>query len=400
MIIRCLDVFKMKTVIEANNRFAVDLHKALRNDEHFVDENLFYSPSSLSIALAMTSMGARGNTAAQMAKALHWEGISKYQLRSEEQQFLDTLVESNNASNELLAANRLFVQKNFSLVQEFVEGTKTFFDAEIALVDYQKDAEGARKEVNGWVEEKTKQKIKNLIPEELFNSRTRLTLVNAIYFKGFWENQFDEKATFPQQFFISESEKVEVQMMHLTKNFKHVYEGGKLACQILELPYQGEDLSMVIMLPHDTHGLGKLEQDLTHDRLQKALGSVSQSHPHKVEVSLPRFMLTQQFALNEIIANMGATDMFNELKADFSGMSPGPEKLYVSHVIHKAFVEVNEKGTEAAAATAVVMMAPTGFMRNTIFCADHPFVFMICHKKSSAILFMGRVVKPESSRSL
>lgn len=336
----------MKTVIEANNRFTVDLHKILRNDDQFRDQNLFYSPSSLSIALAMTALGARGDTATQMAKALHCKGMPRYQLRSEEQDFLDVLLEMNTASNELLTVNRLFLQKNFSLEQEFVEGTKTFFHAEIALVDYQTDPDGARKEVNDWVEEKTKQKIKNLIAEKVFNARTRLTLVNAIYFKGFWQNQFDEQATLKQHFIVSESEKTEVQMMHLTKNFRHVHDGGVLACQILELPYQGEDLSMVILLPHDTHGLAKLEEDLTHERLQQAIASVSQSHPQKVEVSLPRFKLTQQFALNDVLANMGATDMFDELKADFSGMSRGPEKLHVSHVIHKTFVEVNEKGTE------------------------------------------------------
>lgn len=383
----------MKAVIEANNRFTVDLHRILRNDEQFRGQNLFYSPSSLSIALAMTSMGARGDTAMQMAEALHWEGMSRYQLRSEEQDFLDAILEINTAENELLTANRLFLQKNFSLVQEFVEGSKTFFQADIGLVDYQTDPDGARKDVNYWVEEKTKQKIKNLIAEKVFNARTRLTLVNAIYFKGFWQNQFDEVATFKQRFVVSESEKTEVQMMHLTTNVRHSNDSRVLCCQILELPYQGEDLSMVILLPHDTYGLAKLEENLTHERLQQALASVSRAHPEKVEVSLPRFKLTEQFKLNDILANMGATDMFDEFKADFSGMTPGPEKIHVSNVIHKAFVEVNEKGTEAAAATAVVMMVPTGFMRNTIFCVDHPFLFMICHKKSSAILFMGRVVK-------
>ena len=338
-------------------------------------------------------MGARGDTAVQMAEALHWEGMSKYQLRSEEQDFLDALLEINTARNELLTANRLFLQKNFSLVQEFVEGTKTFFQADIGLVDYQTDPDGARKDVNYWVEEKTKQKIKNLIAEKVFNARTRLTLVNAIYFKGFWQNQFDEVATFKQHFVVSESEKTEVQMMHLTKNFRHGNDSRVLCCQILELPYQGEDVSMIVLLPHDTCGLAKLEESLTHERIQQALVSVLRAHPQKVEVSLPRFKVTQQFKLNDVLANMGATDMFDELKADFSGMTPGPEKLHVSNVIHKAFVEVNEKGTEAAAATAVVMMAPTGLMRNTIFCADHPFLFLICHKKSSAILFMGRVVK-------
>ena len=269
----------------------MDLHKTLRNEEQFVSQNLLYSPSSLSIALAMTSTGARGNTAAQMAKSLHWEALPQDQLHTEEQQFLNTLQASNTAGNELLAANRLFVQKNFSLVQEFVKGTKKFYDAEIVLVDYHKDAEGARKEVNGWVEEKTKQKIRNLIPEGGFHSGARLTLVNAIYFKGFWQNQFDKKATFPQQFFVSESEKVEVQMMHSTKKFKYVQDAAELGCQVLELPYQGESLSMIILLPHDTHGLAKLEESITHDKLQKALESVSQSYPHKVDVSLPRFKL-------------------------------------------------------------------------------------------------------------
>ena len=154
---------------------------------------------------------------------------------------------------------------------------------------------------------------------------------------------------------------------------------------------------MLIFLPHDIYGLAKLKESLIHEKLQKAFKFVSQSQPHKVEVSLPRFKLTQQFLLNEILAGKGATEMFSEYEADFSGITAGPERIYVSRVIHKAFVEVNEKGTEAAAATGVVMMAPAGLMMNPIFCVDHPFLFMICHKKSNAILFMGRMLKPPSS---
>ena len=390
----------MEAVIEANNKFTIDLHKALRNDQNFTSKNLFYSPSSLSIALAMTYMGAKGDTAGQMAQALHWKAIPQEQLNSEEKQYLHALQETNEQGNELLVANRLFAQKGFSLVHEFVEGTEKYYKAEIAMVDYQKDAEGARKEVNGWVEEKTKQKIKNLIPEGVFNSRTRLTLVNAIYFQGFWQNQFETGRTCPQQFFVSKDEKVDVQMMHLTEKFKHIKDGGGLACQVLELPYQGKDLSMLIFLPHDLNGLAKLEESLTHEKLQEVFKFVSQSQPQKVEVSLPRFKLTQQFLLNEILAGMGVTDMFNEFKADFSGITPGPEKpVYVSHVIHKAFVEVDEKGTEAAAATGVAMLARKSAMKIPIpiFCVDHPFLFMICHKKSNAILFMGCMLKPPSS---
>ena len=390
----------METVIEANNKFTIDLHKALRNDQNFTSKNLFYSPSSLSIALAMTYMGAKGDTAGQMAQALHWKAIPQEQLHSEEKQYLHALQETNEQGNELLVANRLFAQKGFSLVHEFVEGTEKYYKAEIAMVDYQKDAEGARKEVNGWVEEKTKQKIKNLIPEGVFNSRTRLTLVNAIYFQGFWQNQFETGRTCPQKFFVSKDEKVDVQMMHVTEKFKYIKDGGGLACQVLELPYQGKDLSMLIFLPHDLNGLAKLEESLTHEKLQEAFKFVSQSQPQKVEVSLPRFKLTQQFLLNEILAGMGVTDMFNEFKADFSGITPGPEKpVYVSHVIHKAFVEVDEKGTEAAAATGVAMLARKSAMKIPIpiFCVDHPFLFMICHKKSNAILFMGCMLKPPSS---
>lgn len=384
----------MDALAEANNKFTVDLHKALKNDQNFASKNLFYSPSSLSIALAMTSLGSRANTTAQLAKALHWKDIPT--LHDEEKHFLEALQASNTASNELLTANRLFLQVDFEIQPGFVEGTKKFYDAEVGMVDYQDDTENARKEVNAWVEEKTKQKIQNMIPEGVFSTRTRLSLVNAIYFKGFWQNQFDKKATSKQRFFVSESEETEVDMMHLTKKLKHVDFSLELACQILELPYQGEDLTMVILLPRNTYGLAKLEESLTHESLQQALASVSEAYAEKVKVSLPRFKLTQQFKLKEILIKMGVTDMFSEFDADFSGIIRGPERLYVSHVVHKAFVEVNEKGTEAAAATAVVAMTRmAGPMSDATFCADHPFLFMICHKRSSAILFIGRFLKPE-----
>ena len=387
---------EMEAVIEASNKFTVDLHKVLNNEKNFAGKNLFYSPGSLSIALAMTSLGAREDTAKQLANALHWKAIPT--LHDQEKHFLEALQASNTASNELLTANRIFIQLDFNLLQSFKAEMKRFYDAEVGMVDYQDDTENARIHVNKWVEEKTKEKIQDMIPEGVFNTRTRLSLVNAIYFKGFWQNQFKEGQTSGQNFFVSESEKTEVEMMQLTEKFKHAEDGGELACQILEMPYQGEDLSMVILLPHDTYGLAKLEESLTHERLKQALVTVSKSNLRKVKVSLPRFKLTQQFQLKEILIKMGVTDMFSEFKANFSGIIRGPERLYLSHVVHKAFVEVNEKGTEAAAATAVVMMSRCADSEPTYdarFCADHPFLFIICHKKSSAILFMGRVVKPE-----
>ena len=384
----------MNDAVEASNKLCVDLHSCLRSQRQFTGQNLFYSPSSLSIALAMTCMGARGNTAEQLNKALHWEGLSQDKLHDHEREFLFALQESNTKGNELAAANRLFVQKDFPLKQGFVEGTKKFYDAEIASVDYQKDAEGATREVNKWVEEKTEQKIKNLIAQGVFNGRTRLTLVNAIYFKGFWKNQFDKEATYDQKFFVSTRDEIQVKMMHLESSFKlHIAQ----TYQVLEMPYKGNELSMIILLPHEVDGLVKLEEDLTYDKLQSAIESVSEKFQREVKVSLPRFKLTQQFLLKNILAKMGAKDMFSEFDADFTGITPGPEKLYVSHVIHRAFVEVNEKGTEAAAATAVDAMDNCAMpLNNPVFCADHPFLFIIYHKKSNAILFMGRMIKPES----
>ena len=385
----------MESAVQASNKFCVDLHKHLQSDDNFQGKNLFYSSSSLSVALAMTYMGARGKTAAQLNKALHWEGLPQDKLHSEEKVFLAVLQESNAKGNEVQAANRLFVQKDFNLVQDFVKGTKEFYGAEIALVDYQKDAEGARRQVNQWVEEQTKQKIKNLIAEGVFNNLTRLTLVNAIYFKGFWQNQFDEKATYDQKFFSSKSKKMKVKMMHLTARFKHLRDAGKLSCQVLEMPYQGKELSMIVLLPHEIQGLPKLEEELTDDKLDEVIESLSKVYPEKVEVSLPRFKFTQEFHLNNILAKMGATDMFSDSDADFTGITAA-YGLYVSRVIHKAFVDVNEKGTEAAAATAVVVkLRSPDVMKPPVFRADHPFLFVIYHKKSRAILFMGRLIKPE-----
>ena len=358
----------------------MDLYQARRDDEKFTNQNLFYLPSSLSTALAMTFMGARGDTAKQMSEALHWEAMTSDQLHDQHRHFLDALQESNTEGNELLAANRLSVHKSLTIEPEFVDGTKRLYNAELALVDYQNHPEGARKEVNDWVENKTKENIKNLIPEGVFNSGTLLTLVNAIYFKGIWQNQFARRATRSKDFFVSKKEKAKVKMMKLKTNFKHIANGGELGCQLLELPYQGEDLSMLILLPQDKYGLKSVEAGLTYDKLQKAIALTQVQRSLGVKVYLPRFKMTQQFQLNRLLAKMGAIDMFNANEADFTGISPGPERLHVSLVIHKAFVEVNEKGTETAAATAVVMKAksPLGVSAKIpVFCADHPFLFLL-----------------------
>ncbi|KAL9954621.1 hypothetical protein ACROYT_G042185 [Oculina patagonica] len=339
----------------------------------------------------MTSYGARGNTAAEIMKVLHVASVSSTDLNKSMKNFIDAINGASDENNKLRTANRLFVQKSFEILEAFKEGTREFYDTELALVDYITNVEKAREEINRWVEEKTNDKIKDLILPGMLSSDTRLTLVNAIYFKGLWLDQFKKKNTHSGSFFVSQNEEIKVQMMYLEADFKYS-ESEKLACQILEMPYTGKKMSMVIYLPNETHGLAKLEEKMTYDNLNESFTLLDESVlPKEVEVYLPKFKLTQQFDLNDILSKMGAKEMFIPDKADLSGISTEP--LFVSKVVHKAFVEVNEEGTEVAAATGVIANTKS-FRPKPTFKADHPFLFLIRHNSSGAILFLGRLMKP------
>ena len=377
-------------VSAATNKFALDLHKCLANDDKLANGNLFYSPASLLIALAMTSHGARGNTAAEIMKVLHVASVSSSDLNKGMKKFIDTLNGASDENNKLLTANRLFVQKSFDILEAFKEGTREFYDAELALVDYITNAEEAREEINHWVEQKTNDKIKDLVPPGMLSSDTRMTLVNAIYFKGLWLEQFDKVETSSSSFFVSQNEEIKVNMMRQEADFKY-FESQELACQVLEMPYIGRKMSMVIYLPKEINGLAKLEEQMTFDCLQKSL-SLLDASKKGVEVFLPKFKLTQQFDLNDILSKMGAEEMFIPGKADLSGITAEP--LFVSKVVHKAFVEVNEEGTEAAAATAIGVTFMCMPLPKPVFKADHPFLFLIRHNDSGAVLFLGRLLKP------
>jgi serpin B len=387
----------MSAVAVAANRFATDLHAVLKNQRELSGENLFYSPTSLSIAMAMVYSGARGSTAEEISKGFHWGEMQPEQVNEEMKSFNDDLNSANTASNQLNTANRLYLQEGFQVLKEFTDSCKNFYGAETALVDYKKDFEAARLLINTWVEEKTNEKIKDLLPSGSLNSLTRATLVNAIYFKGIWEKQFKKEHTFDSTFFISQNQELQTKMMFQKSKFKFAKDKN-LDCQMLEIPYAGGDLSMVVILPNDIEGLSKLEEKLSYDALQTAVTSVTKAHPLEVELSMPKFSMTRQFELKDILRLLGMEEMFDAVKADFTGINTGPEKLYVSKVIHKAFVDVNEEGTEAAAATAVVMMTRMMVRPVPSFIVDHPFLFLIRHCKSEAILFLGRVVKPESSK--
>ena len=301
---------------------------------------------------------------------------------------LSSLNSSSDNNTKLLTANKLFIEKSLEILKSYRAGIQEFYDSEITSVDYKQRTEEVREEINKWVEQKTNYKIKGLIPPGMLSSDTRLVLVNAIYFKGLWLQPFLKEETFPGTFCVAANQKVQVQMMRQEAHFKF-FESEELGCQILEMPYIGGKMSMVIFLPVETDGLVSLEGKIAYDNFEKSLSTLDSSRPEEMEVFLPKFKLTQQFSLNDVLSKMGASEMFIAGKADFSGISA--DSLYVSQVVHKAFIEVNEEGTEAAAATGIGVNA---LSLKPMFNVDHPFLFFIRHSDTGAILFMGRLLKP------
>ncbi|MCK4626665.1 MAG: serpin family protein, partial [Phycisphaerae bacterium] len=291
---------------------------------------------------------------------------------------------------ELVVANALWGQKGYPFKEEFTKTVKANYDAGLEEVDYVKATEASRKKINAWVEKKTKQKIKNLIPRGVVNPDTRLVLTNAIYFKSNWAEKFNKHATRDEAFTLSADKTVKTPMMRQQK--RHGYMETD-TFQAVDLMYRYGDLSMTIFLPKKADDLAAFEKTLTARNLTKWLGQFKRE---TVQLTLPKFKFTSQFSLPETLKKMGMTDAFSEAAADFSGMTTA-DKLFISDVIHKAFVAVDEEGTEAAAATAVIMAleAAPRPKQPKVFKADHPFVFMIRHRATGSILFMGRVMNPK-----
>lgn len=395
-----------ETVVEGNNEFALELYSKLREKEG----NLFFSPYSISTALAMTYAGARGETEAQMAKALHFPttpsgvGSNPNKIKSEKlvwskedfhSAFGEIISDLNKrgekSSYELTVANALWGQKGYGFVKEFLELIKTNYGGGLNEVDFIKSSEAARQTINAWVEKATRDKIKELIQKGVLSSMTRLVLTNAIYFKGNWASQFEKDKTKDAVFTLINGKKIDAAMMNQMAEYNYM-EGDNL--QVLELPYVDNELSMIILLPKETDGLGRLEKELTAEKLSRWLGELRK---RKVIVSVPKFKQTSQFGLVDVLSSMGMTDAFMPSAADFSGMN-GRRDLFISAVIHKAFVEVNEEGTEAAAATGVVVgITSVGPRQIPVFRADHPFLFLIRDNHSGSILFIGRVMEPKAS---
>ncbi len=371
------------SVAEGNNHFATDLYSQLKGGEG----NIFFSPFSISSALAMTYEGARGQTADEMSAVLHLEKNDS--ARRGGYAALFAAINRGNKSYELKTANDLWIQKDKPLLENYTQVVQTYYGGSANLMDFHSDPEGSRMAINGRVENQTEGKIQNLIPSGLITTDTRLVLTNAVYFKGEWARQFNTTFTKEEDFTLGSGAKNKVPMMHRTDSFNYSEVDG---IQVLEMPYSGGDLSMLVLLPKSGE-LGQLENSLTPEKLEAWKAGM---RTHEVEVYLPKFKFEAKYMLGDTLQNMGMRQAFSD-SADFSGMTQA-EGLKIDRVVHKAFVEVDEKGTAAAAATAVIMvptMAPGGEEPPTpVFRADHPFIFIIQEKGTGNILFMGRVADP------
>ena len=365
------------------NDFGLALYGQIRGEKG----NLFFSPSSIHTALAMTYAGARGNTAAQMAKTLRYgKGEAFFAAYGK---VIGQTSAGEDARYELNIANALWLQHDKPFLAPFLACNKEHFGAGLFDVDFKRQFEPARKRINKWVEDKTKDKIKNLLPPGSLDSLTRMVLTNAIYFKGDWAAQFKKPATRPMDFQLAAGGKVKAQMMYQSGQFGYT-ETADL--QALRMPYKGKDLSMVVLLPKRPDGLGEVEASLTAKSLAGLVGGLR--WPQQVQVHFPRFKMEYKMKMKPVLSKMGMGEAFS-MRADFSGMT-GSQDLHIDDVYHKAFVKVDEKGTEAAAATAVVMKTRSARRpRILVFKADHPFLFLIRHERTGMILFLGRVGKPQ-----
>lgn len=383
----------MKTVyrwpaelVSGNNQFAIDLYHQLSVE---AGKPLFFSPYSISTALAMTYAGARSDTATEMAKTLHFT-LPPDQLHADYGAALKQLTAAApNHGYQFRIANRLWGQEGYKFLDSFFKITRDDYGAELAQLDFVHQAEQSRGTINAWVEKETNDKIKDLIPAGALNADTRLVLTNAIYFKGDWQLPFDKDSTQKAPFHLTADKTADVDMMSQQKHFNFARTDDAL---LLEMPYKSGDLSMVVVLPTKVDGLPAVEKLFTAEAYGKW---IAQLRSQTVHVWLPKFKATQDFELGPTLGAMGMPAAFSAKTADFSGMD-GKRDLFISSVIHKAFVDVDEKGTEAAAATGIVMHAGAILRRQPPeeFKADHPFIFLLRDTRSGVILFLGRYLGP------
>jgi serpin B len=365
--------------VEACNGFAFDLY-----DRYSAGNgNILFSPYSISTALSMTYEGARGETADEMEAVFGFLEDSSMR-HSSVARIYNTLNEEGR-EYALHTVNALWVQQGYPVQEDYVDTIVSYYGGDVNALDFVSEPDESRVTINEWVEERTNDRIKDLFPSGSIDGNVRLVLTNAIYFKGDWLYEFDEKATSEEKFHVSPTKSVTVDMMSLRDETFNYAETDEL--QILELPYTGEDVSMLILLPKEGH-MGDVESQLSAERLGEWVELMEAA---AVNVYLPRFTFETKYFMMEDLAEMGMPTAFTDA-ADLSGMN-AEDRLFIDKVIHQAFIEVNEKGTEAAAATGV-SVSLTGALQEDVFRADRPFIFLIRDVETGVIMFIGRVTDP------
>ena len=376
------------TLVTGNNAFAFDVYEYLRAG----DGNIFFSPYSLSEVLAMTYGGARGNTEKEMAATLGFQ-LSQDKLHPAFNA-LDLALASRGQDAKgkdqqpfrLHVVNAIWGQRGFDFLPSYLDLLAKNYGAGLRILDFQKSAEPSRITINDWVAQQTEQKIKDLIPEGSITDMTRLVLTNAIYFNAAWLIQFDKNSTKASDFTLKNGSKVSVPMMYEQESFNY---GSGDGYQVVELPYDGNELTMVILLP-DQGEFDSFESTLTG---QSVTGIIQGMKNQTVQLSMPKFTIEQSFGLKGALTALGMGDAFTPDLADFSGMD-GKKDLYIQDVVHKAFIAVDEAGTEAAAASGVIVgttSMPSDIVKLEI---NRPFIYLIRDVQTGSILFLGRVMNP------
>lgn len=375
-------------LVQGNSDFAMALYQQLRSG----DGNLFFSPYSISLALAMTYAGALGDTESQMAQSLHFT-LPQERLHPAMNSLDQTIASyAQKGANpdqgfQLNIANSIWGQQDFTFLPAYLDLLAQDYGAGMHLVDFVHAAEPSRQVINNWVEQQTQSKITNLFPQGSINDTTRLVLANAIYFKAAWENSFDPAGTHNGTFYLPDGSTTPVAMMSSGHESSYLYAQGS-NYQAIGLPYKGSPVMMLVVMP-SAGKFSDFESGLSDAQLQAILGGMNSQ---MIDLKMPKFKVESEIDLKSVLASLGMTDAF-DTNADFSGMD-GKKDLYVSDVLHKAYVNVDENGTEAAAATGVVvglMAVPAQVLNVTI---DHPFLFFLIDPQTQAILFMGRVTNP------
>ncbi len=380
---RFLFAQEIKGIVTANNEFVFDLYAKYKSGPG----NIFFSAFSISSAFAIVYEGARGQTGNEILSVFRFP--SEDSSRRQAFKVLNDRINRKDKPYKLFTANALWAQKDYVFQEDYFKIIDEYYAGKVENVDFIKATEEARLKINGWTAEKTNDRIKDLIPEGLLNSLTRLVITNAVYFKGSWAIQFPKKETKLEDFHVTFDKTTQVQMMALTgKSFQYT-ETQDL--QAIKLPYKGNELSMVILLPKDAR-LDSLENSLSLEMFS----SLNRNFIEKeVDVYVPSFKFEKKYYMSDTLIDMGIVEAFSD-RADFSGMTASRD-INIDQVIHQAFVEVNEEGTEAAAATAVVMKFASSLAgKPIVFKADHPFIFLIQDNETGEILFMGRVMNPNA----